>query len=165
MVKFFVYTSAKDEYEFVEEDAIEHFAAHEFDPGVMQFSGVAIEADDFDKAMDVYRNPACGHGEYMMSDEPSATFTRRQMREVKGGLEQSFKDAKFKLEYLRCIMKMKQASMYMQMASKLIQDVATDLHVMYGTPKHITPPKIFEQLSQSTIQAVVKFNGDTKKTG
>lgn len=165
MVKFYVYTSEQDKLEFVEDAHIEQFAAYEFKPEVMKFSGVAIEAKELGDAMKVYQSPSCNCGEYMMADEPTETFTRRQMSETRNDLEKSFNETKFKLEYLRCIVKMKQASTYLHMASRLIQDVSTDLHRMYNAPTHLTPPEIFDQLSQCAIQATIKFNGDTKKSG
>lgn len=163
-MKFFVYTIDKNELEFIEEEAVERFAASGFDPDIMEFSGIAIEANDIEDALSIYHNPGCGFGEYILSTEPAATVVRRQIREASNGIEESFTLAKSQLDYLRLMLKMKLAAARLQEISNLISEVSDGLHAVYGRPKHITPDVIFDRLSETTIAATMKY-GNQKKPG
>lgn len=165
MTRFYVYTSATDEFEFVESSSMEAFAAHEFDPSTMMFTGVAIEAEDIGCAIRLYQNPGCGEGEYMMSDEPASTVTRRQIANAKTGLQQSFDHVKAKLEYLRAYLKMKAATIKMQEANRLLNEASQELFLVHNRPEAVPPSVIFERLTNATIKATMHFNGDSKTTG
>jgi hypothetical protein len=161
MIKFYVYTSANGEYEFIEANAIEHFALHEFNPS-MAFTGVSVEAEDFESALQIYQNPGCGFGEYILADEPDATVVMRQARK---SVDDTWKLIHARLEYQRCMLKMKLAATKMHEANKLINEISHELHRLCGAPKDSSPTQIFEKLSTYTVQSAVKFYGDPKKSG
>lgn len=165
MTRFYVYTSAKDELEFVEADSIEQFAEHEFDPTSMVFSGVAVDANDLNDALKLYQHPTSAIGEYIMVDEPQATMTKRRFVEAKSGIEQSFDKVKARLEYLRACLKMQAATMKMHEANTLLNDASQALVEIYGHPEDMPANAVFERLTEAAIKAAIKFNGNTKKSG
>lgn len=163
-MKFFVYTSDKDEFEFVEEASIDLFAAHEFDPISMKFVGIAIEAEDFGQAMRIYQNPACGLGEYMVSDEPNATATKRLIDKTKSSIADTFEDVQKKLKYMQCMLKMKLAAARLYEANTIFNEVSRDLYEMNKNQYDASPSDIFKKLVENTIELTIKY-GDTKKSG
>ena len=165
MTRFYVYTSAKDEVEFIEAEAIEAFAAHEFDPSSMIFSGIAIEAADFEAAMHIYQHPACGFGEYLLTDEPVVTASKRQMLQAQGHINTTHNELQAKLEYLRACLKLQMATMKMYEANVILNDASQLLYHMYGRPSHVPIDVIFKQISDAAVKAAIKYNGDTKKSG
>jgi hypothetical protein len=165
MTKFYVYTSAKDELEIVEGESLEDFAAHEFDPTSMIFTGVVVEANDFATALKVYQNPACTEGEYMMADEPQSTVVRRTIANSKSGLMATFDKVQAKLEYLRACMLMQAAAFRMQEANRLMNEAAQKLFLVHGKPDHVPPQMIFNRLSEATIASQIKYHGDSTKPG
>lgn len=163
MTKFFVYTSNKEkdkDYEFVEADAIEHFATHEYDPNTMLFSDIAIEAEDFDAAMQIYQNPACGLGEYMLADEPYATTARRAVTE---DVQVTFNQLHFKLQLTRCMLLMKLAASKLVEANEIMNRVCHQLYQIHGNPAHMTPDMIFDSIAKNAVNITIKYNGEPKK--
>lgn len=165
MVKFYVYTSSKDEFEFVEEASIEAFAAHEFDSSSMTYTGILVEAEDFDQAMKVYQNPNCGFGQYIFAEEPQATVLRKQMAAVNGKLQESFNKVHARLTYLRALLKMKLASAKMAEANHLMNEASQELFAVHNNPSNVPPKEIFKRLRDATIEATLKYYGDEEKTG
>lgn len=165
MTRFYVYKSSKDELEFIEANSLEQFAAHEFDPNTHVFSGVAVDANDFDDALNLYHHPTSNVGEYIMTDEPIETVTRRQIANAKTGLQQSFDSIKAKLDYLRACLKLKAACIKMTEANQLINEASQEFFALHNKPGHIQPDTIFERLSDATIKATIKYHGNTKKSG
>lgn len=165
MVRFYVYLSAKNELEFIETNSMERFAAYEFDPALHTFSGIAVDADDIDKASKSYQHPTSTVGEYIMVNEPQATVARRQIADSKFGLQQSFDRVKEKLEYLRACIKMQVATMKMHEANKLLNEASQELFETHGRPGAIPPNMIFDRLSDAAIKAAFKYHGDKKKPG
>lgn len=160
MIKFFVYTTAtakEDEYELVQAEDVTNFAKYEFDPKVMTFSGIAIEADDFQKAVQIYHNPACGFGEYLLSDEPSETAMRREINKATD-------DVTRHLEYLRCVLLMKLAVSRLTEASTLFNQISDKMSHYYGDDPTMSAPKIFEALMKNTLPEVMKYDGKSKKS-
>lgn len=170
MTRFFVYISVKDkdkDYEFVESNTLGEFAKNEFDAKTMKFSGIAIEAEDFCKALTVYNHPDCGFGEYIIVDEPKETASKlttdvcQTAIEVKSRLEQ----LTAKLEYLQCMLVMKLAASKLAEANKLMNDVSERIHVIYNKPSSMTPDMIFEKISKAAVEGNIKYYGESKKPG
>lgn len=89
MSKFYVYavkTDAPGERTcvYVDEQVIEKFALHQFEPQHMEYSGVMVEADDPTQAHEVY-NTFSG-GEILWVDEPVFTLRKRQAFDAKAKL-------------------------------------------------------------------------------
>lgn len=80
-MKFYVYTSGQDSYEFVTN--IEEFAKNVFNPTTMKFTGVMIEAKGPDDAIAAYRNPSSPRGEFLLIDEPDATLIKTKLLQTK----------------------------------------------------------------------------------
>jgi len=164
-MRFYVYTSTKDELEFIDEECLEQFAAHEFDLAIHKFSGVAIDAEDINDALISYCHPTSTHGEYLMIDEPQATVTRRDIELTKNGLQESFNQVKAKLEYLRACIKIQVALTKMHEANKLMNEAANELFVVHHEPTETPPAVIFKRISDAAVNIKIKYHGDTKKTG
>lgn len=170
MTRFFVYTVAKTaendkDYEFVEEDALHDFATYEYNPVTMQYSGVAIEAIDFDKAMMVYNHPASDCGEYLLIDEPAETVARRELGTIQVELKTSLEKIKQQLDVARCKLMMKLAVNKLVEANKLMSNVADELYRIYGQPKNTAPDIIYRTIVDSSLQHLIKYNGDSKTSG
>jgi hypothetical protein len=81
MNKFYVYAVKTDKTKertcvYVDEQVIEQFALHQFEPHHMEFSGVMVEADSPQEAHEVYNT--FGMNEIVWTDEPACTFKKRQ---------------------------------------------------------------------------------------
>lgn len=83
MNKFYVYTSNQKNRNciYVDEQLIEEFAAQEFDPAKMEYSGVIVEADSAKEAHRVYNT--FGNNEILWTDEPRCTVKKRKLYETK----------------------------------------------------------------------------------
>jgi len=160
-MRFYVYTSTKDELEFIDEECLEQFAAHEFDLAIHKFSGVAIDAEDINGALISYCHPTSTHGEYLMVDEPQATIARRGI----AGLQESFNHVKAKLEYLRACVKIQVAMVKMHEANQLMNEAANELFVVHHKPTETPPAVVFKRISEAAVNITIKYHGDTKKTG
>jgi len=165
MNTFYVYTTKDNSLEFIESESLPGFAAHEFKPEAMTFTGVAVEADDLNEAFQIYMNPACGFGEYTMTDEPQETFSRRQLANAQTALQASYQSADQKLQYLRVCMKLKAARFKMDEANRLMNEISQDLFKLHNNPEANSPELIFEKLASATIEKSIKYNGDTTQPG
>ncbi|MCV0439706.1 MAG: hypothetical protein K5880_13855 [Hydrogenophaga sp.] len=90
MNKFYVYAVKTDDPEkrtcvYVDEQVIEKFALHQFEPQHMEYSGVVVEADDPSHAHQVY-NTFGEDGEIMWVDEPTFTAKKRQAFDARSKL-------------------------------------------------------------------------------
>lgn len=83
MKKYYVYNikteNPKDRIQAFVEDPVD-FALHGFDPAVMEFSGVFVEADDPKAAQQVYLHPQ-ESDVFVSCDEPKPTQLKRQASE------------------------------------------------------------------------------------
>lgn len=159
MTRFYIYSSAKDELEIVESTSLEFFAVHEFDPIVMAFTGIVIDAADFHAALRVYRNPACGDGEYMMADEPVETLAKRMAVNSTTDLQTTADIVQARLSVLRAYVKMQTAAIKLREVNDLMNQVAKDLFKSYKEPERTSPEKIFKELSK-VIDIAIKYQED-----
>jgi len=167
MKKFYVYTISQNDpidHEFVEEEAIKVFAEGHYNPAIMEFTGVIVEAEDFDRALAVYKNPACGFGEYIMADEPIATSVIKQEYLAKSYIEQSFKQVNNQLDVMRCVVLLKLAIAKMLEANLMLNRASEFAYEVYDKPDTTTPKKIFDSLSEKAIKDTIKYNGQSEIT-
>lgn len=165
-MKFYIYTSkSKEDFEFVEEDSLNVFAAHEYNPETMVFSGIVVEAEGFEQALQIYKNPACGFGEYMLTDEPSETVNKRCMGRLQSELQVACEDLNKRLEIANCMLKMKLAAMKLRDANELINQISETFYEIYDKPSHVSPQTIFDCLSRECVRHTISYNGKSKKSG
>lgn len=86
MNKFYVYTMQSEEAEsrsciYVDEQIVNQFAQLQFKPDLMEYSGVAIEADTPHEAHEIYNN--LQGGEILSAEEPKVTFLKRRAHEAR----------------------------------------------------------------------------------
>lgn len=108
MTRYYVYTVQNDDPSerinaFVEDPKL--FAMYKFDPEVMEFSGVFVEADTPEEAHRVYFNPQ-GDDVFVSCEEPLATAVKRRIHNSgpKASLkkmENSISEAEEKVHRLR----------------------------------------------------------------
>ena len=95
MNKYYVYytkqekegTSGARHYVYIEENQTHIFASGQYDPEMMEFTGVMVEADGPDAAHAIYISPAENEGEYFIVDEPPAT-TKKRKTTMTGGVQE-----------------------------------------------------------------------------
>lgn len=165
-MKFYVYvTKAGDhkDFEFVEEGHVDSFAESVFDASIMSFSGAAVEAATPEDAKAVYNNPACGFGEYISTDEPMATATKRALENAKGVIKKSFDDMTARLNHMRIILKMRLVATKLEEANELMNQVAKDIYENANCPPDLTVEEVFRRISKPSIDAKIKFNGESEE--
>lgn len=161
MNKFYVYTTTKPDgvhSEFIED--VDMFAAQEFDPRTMEFSGVMIEADSFEAALETYTRPTSSCGQYMIADEPQATVLKRRIASVSTGLVSASNEVLRKLETYRNFQLVKLATLKMIEANKIVKDIAKRLHESSQFEDHtLTEQDIYAKLIVPLVNNAFKFNG------
>lgn len=163
-MKFYVYvikTGSSKDLEFVEISHVKYFANSVFDPAIMEFTGIMVDAESPDQAKEVYLNPSCGFGEYVLLDEPIETATIRSIAAIKSSVIKSFDATTHKLNTMRVILKMQRVADKMREANELLNQVANDIYDMYSDESH-SVEDIFNKISKPSIEATIKFNGKSK---
>lgn len=163
MAKFYVYTSKIDDnksYDYIPESSIEDFATNNFNPSIAMFTGIVVEANNYEDAIEVYHNPGCNRGEYLLADEPKATIEKRLF----WSLAPESRTAATSINLIRCILLLKLAASKLKEASDHFSQMSELLHDTYNNPDHMPPTKIFDTISSEYIRQLIKYNGDTKKS-
>lgn len=165
MTKFFVYVTKREgqhnDYEFVEEAALGDFAQHEYDIDTMSFSGIAIEARDFDRAMQTWSNPSSQLGEYLMVDEPNVTHMRRTMLVASQEIDASAEAMRVQMEHTRVVLMMMRVAAMLHEANRLMNETAEYVYKLGESPSHTDPAKVFEVISKSVLDRTIKYNGES----
>jgi hypothetical protein len=159
-MKYFIYLNRSDaSLEVVQADHIDEFRDTLFNPAFMEFSGVVVETDTFQKAVDIYSNPNCGFGECFLTDEPPETLAKRTEHSLSMNLQETTDEVANNLDRIRCSLTAQLALAKMMESAELFWRVSLELHKLHNYPTHATPDDFYKLLTDAAIKKSIQSHG------
>lgn len=147
--KYYVYSihgeksSKADGLFFAKESQIAHFAETKFNPAFMSFTGIMIEAESTQDALETFYNPSHTQTEYFICDEPTETSSLRFKK------NDNFEDL---------VRNVSAGFIVMNNAMSIIADL---LYEQSNKPDGLSPAHFFELIKNMMISSL-KYKNESK---
>jgi hypothetical protein len=171
MNKFYVY-AVKDEgtdnvgkYIYINEENIEGFAENEFNPYVMDYSGVVVEADNPQHAHEIYMSFG-QDGNIFWTDEPTCTMNRRRVYDARRRmlkaqqfreLQQALKQSEQTANRLAAHAFAKGISLDLIKINTRLCRLAELIHSMFKGQSECTVEQLYDRLRKQYIQILLGY--------